>query len=270
MVASGDELLRNSMSTKECMKMIADDPASGTTSEEDFDNMTSSPAAMVVRHRKGVSTNPLDEASQLRNHDQDSPQRPSPAPLKIQTTATAKPAPNGIIITSPNNPAIRDAVRHSLQHISHASSSNPPTTNTRATRRGSRPKFSDLVFTRKFSAFDRQNHDAANSPFHGFFTLFWMAVFFFVVKIGLDNWKSYGSPLGTNEIMRSMFRRDVLVLLVADGVMCGVTGVSWVLQRVVRRGWFDWDGVGWVVQNVSLLLVILLVLLLVLFFMEWG
>lgn len=125
----------------------------------------------------------------------------------------------------------------------------------------SKAKFAAPVFTRSFTTFDRQNPHAANSPFHGFFTLFWMAVFLFVVKIGASNWRTHGSPLGTNEIMRTMFgrggdggtgTREVLVLAVADGVMCAATGFGWALQRFgVRGGWVDWDGAGWVMQNVS-------------------
>ncbi|KAL2178305.1 MBOAT, membrane-bound O-acyltransferase family-domain-containing protein [Thermothelomyces heterothallicus CBS 202.75] len=119
----------------------------------------------------------------------------------------------------------------------------------------SRHKFTAPVFTRAFTAFDRQNPNAANSPFHGFFTLFWMAVFLFVVKIAATNWRAHGSPLGTNEIMRTMFEgshgREVLVLAVADGVMCAATGFGWALQRYgIRGGWVDWDGAGWILQNV--------------------
>lgn len=44
---------------------------------------------------------------------------------------------------------------------------------------------------------------------------------------------------------------EVVVLLAADGVMCAVTGVGWVLQRGVRRGVVEWEGGGWVLQNVS-------------------
>lgn len=36
-----------------------------------------------------------------------------------------------------------------------------------------RSRFRDLVFTRQFTAFDRQNTESASSPFHGFFSLFW-------------------------------------------------------------------------------------------------
>ena len=36
-----------------------------------------------------------------------------------------------------------------------------------------RSRFSDLVFTRQSTAFDRQNPASSTSIFHGFFTLFW-------------------------------------------------------------------------------------------------
>lgn len=69
----------------------------------------------------------------------------------------------------------------------------------------SRPR---LVFTRQFSAFDPQNVAAANSPFHGFYVLFWLAVALFVFKICADNWRQHGTPLGSSDIMKTMFRRD--------------------------------------------------------------
>lgn len=65
-----------------------------------------------------------------------------------------------------------------------------------------------MVFTRQFSAFDRKNQVAANSPFHGFYVLFWIAVAFLILKMGADNWRRTGNALGTNEIMKYMFRRD--------------------------------------------------------------
>lgn len=95
-----------------------------------------------------------------------------------------------------------------------------------------------------------RNEVAATSPFHGFFTLFWMALAIFMLKIGAENWKNTGSPLGTNDIMRNMFRRDVVVLLASDGAMCGITGVSWLLQLLIYKGYVDWDGAGWIIQNI--------------------
>lgn len=74
----------------------------------------------------------------------------------------------------------------------------------------SRPKgrFRDLIFTRTFSVFDRNNEAAANSPFYGFFTLSWLALTLFILKTAVENWKVHGNPLGTNDIMKIMFSRD--------------------------------------------------------------
>lgn len=71
-----------------------------------------------------------------------------------------------------------------------------------------RRKFRDHLFTHQFSAFDPHNSPAANSPFHGFYTLFWLAVALFMLKISVNNWVMYGTPFGSNEIMKIMFRRD--------------------------------------------------------------
>lgn len=79
-----------------------------------------------------------------------------------------------------------------------------------ATQVSSRRKgrFSDLVFTQQLSAFDRNNLESAQSPFHGFYNLFWLAVTLFVFKISAENWRTYGTPLGSNEIIKTMFSRD--------------------------------------------------------------
>ncbi|KAF4977733.1 hypothetical protein FZEAL_5781 [Fusarium zealandicum] len=111
-------------------------------------------------------------------------------------------------------------------------------------------KFADLVFTRQFSAFDRQNPSSVNSPFHGFYTLFWLAVALFVFKISANNWQVYGNPLGTRDIMNTMFHRDVVLLLLSDGIMCALTGVSWVIQWLVFANYLNWDGAGWIIQNI--------------------
>lgn len=85
-----------------------------------------------------------------------------------------------------------------------------------------------------------------------------MAVFLFVVKLGASNWRAHGNVLGTNEILtKVMFGSwsEVGVLAASDGVMCGLTGFGWVVQRMVVKGERSggWESWGWVVQNVSLL-----------------
>lgn len=47
-----------------------------------------------------------------------------------------------------------------------------------------------------------------------------------------------------------MFHRDVMVLGLSDGVMCGATGFGLVLQKLVRSGVIDWNKEGWIIQSV--------------------
>lgn len=79
-----------------------------------------------------------------------------------------------------------------------------------------------MVFTRQFSTFDRQNRDVANSQFHGFYVLFWISVAILIVKMAAENWKNTGSPLGTNEIVHVMFRREGVCVPYPGGQMSPV------------------------------------------------
>jgi sterol O-acyltransferase len=110
-----------------------------------------------------------------------------------------------------------------------------------------------LVFTRQFTAFDRQNAASAESPFHGFFTLFWLGTAIYMMKLAAENWRQYGNILGTNEIMGLMFHRDVMVLGLSDGVMCAATGFGLILQNLIFHGVIRWNKSGWIIQSVSLL-----------------
>jgi len=114
-----------------------------------------------------------------------------------------------------------------------------------------RSKFSDVLFTRQFTAFDRQNADSAGSAFHGFFTLFWLGTAIYMIKLAAENWRQHGNILGSNEIMGLMFHRDVMVLGLSDGAMCGLTGFGFLLQKLIARGFISWDNEGWIIQSVS-------------------
>ncbi|KAJ9156711.1 O-acyltransferase [Pleurostoma richardsiae] len=218
---------------------------SESPSEEDYDELSKTPPVIVLRRKRSESA-PRPRGSGLRemstgpetggtpeDHDDDE----KLGPKQNGEQKAKKKVTYGV---AANDKELREILRAGMQRARQAE----------AGRGGSKGKFSDFVFTRKFSTFDRQNEAAANSPFHGFFTLFWIGLFLFIVKIGAENWRNTGSVLGTNEIMRSMFKKDVIVLLISDGVMCGLTGVSWVLQRLIYKGYIDWDRSGWILQNI--------------------
>ena len=211
-------------------------PSESQTSEEDYDDaQTSIPIARRRNTRpKSKSENEELDPKEIRREAMSDASLEKP---QQQRNGRGDEKP----VLQADDAELRDVIRRGLMRVRDP-----------ADRGRQRRGFSDLAFTRKFSTFDRQSDEAANSPFHGFFTLFWMAVFFFVVRIGAENWKDYGSPFGANEVMQTMFKRDVVVLLLSDGIMCGLTGMSLILQKLIYSGYLDWDRSGWLIQSVSL------------------
>ncbi|KAF2876583.1 sterol o-acyltransferas-like protein 2 [Massariosphaeria phaeospora] len=112
-----------------------------------------------------------------------------------------------------------------------------------------RHRFRDLVFTRQFTTFDRQN-PRSQSPFHGFFTLFWLAMGFLLLKIAAQNYRNMGSVFGRAEIVHLMVDRDLFVLLATDGLMCLCTSFGLFLHRAIARGYLTWTRSGWIIQSV--------------------
>ncbi|KAJ5485339.1 hypothetical protein N7539_005327 [Penicillium diatomitis] len=110
--------------------------------------------------------------------------------------------------------------------------------------------FRDYQFIEQRSTFDRQNVSSASSPFHGFFTLFWLGVAMMVVKVAANNYRTFGTPFGRTEILEMMLSRDLLVLGITDFVMCWSTIFCWALQRMILPGWVQWSRGGWIVQHI--------------------
>lgn len=154
-------------------------------------------------------------------------------PIKLQKTGE-----KGRYILKADDPELRDVLRKGLQRAAE----------TKDVKK--RTRFSDLVFTRQFTAFDRQNNES--SPFRGFYTLFWLAIFLMLVKIAAQNWQVYGSIFGRNEILTMMFHRDVLVLGLTDGLICASTVVCLLLQKTIVAGYLSWNKQGWIIQNVGI------------------
>ncbi|KAF2108324.1 MBOAT, membrane-bound O-acyltransferase family-domain-containing protein [Lophiotrema nucula] len=115
-------------------------------------------------------------------------------------------------------------------------------------RSGSR--FRSLVLTRQFTTFDRQNPRGAQSPFHGFFTLFWLAMALMLIKVAAQNYKDQGSIFGRAEIWHMMVDHDLLVLLITDGLMALSTGFGFLLQKAIASGYLFWSRSGWLIQSI--------------------
>lgn len=155
-------------------------------------------------------------------------------PIKLEKTGT-----EGRYLLTADDPEIRAILRRGLQRESEGQD------------KTQRSRFRDLVFTRQFTAFDRNNPASAASPFHGFFTLFWLSIALMLMKLAASNWKAYGSIFGPNEILTMMLHRDVLVLALTDGLMCAGTAFCLVLQKAIVANYLSWNRSGWIIQNVS-------------------
>lgn len=228
-------------------------PGSETPSEEDYEENIRPALAEphVVRQR-------------YTRHGRQRAEAPAFSPVDFKEINKDSSLPfsrrdSGIHIVPDDDKSLQQLLKASSQWTQDASPKRRPR------------KFADLVFTRQFSAFDRQNPLLVNSPFHGFYTLFWLAVALYVFKISVENWQVYGNPLGTRDIVQTMFRRDgkillllflyvllisilVILLLISDGIICALTAVTWLIQQSVFANHLNWDGAGWVIQHVSAVL----------------
>lgn len=223
--AESDGLDRDGMSD------IAGTPDSSLSSsaQDETDSFLDSKVSATVkgdlRPRRSVNFNFDRSPSNLRRRS---------IPVKLEKTGQA-----GRYLLTADDAELRNILR---QGIEREESGNI---------KKRRFKYRDLVFTRQFTAFDRQNPASASSPFHGFFTLFWLGVGLMLIKVAANNWRIYGTVWGKNEILRLMFHKDVLVLGLTDGVLCGSTIFCLFLQRAIAKGFLSWNRSGWIIQNVG-------------------
>lgn len=115
-------------------------------------------------------------------------------------------------------------------------------------RSGDFKKGTDLVFKRQYTTFDRQNPNS-QSPFHGFFTLFWISMFLLLGRIAAGNYKTQGSIFGDAEILHLMVDRDLFVMLTTDVSMCAATSFGFFLHKAIEKDLLTWNGSGWIIQS---------------------
>jgi hypothetical protein len=77
-----------------------------------------------------------------------------------------------------------------------------------------------------------------------------MGVALLLIQISANNWRSYGSIFGHNEIVHLMLSHDVVMLGLTDGVMCISTVFCLFLQKIIAHGYLSWNRSGWILQNV--------------------
>ncbi|KAK1811587.1 Sterol O-acyltransferase 2 (Sterol-ester synthase 2) [Friedmanniomyces endolithicus] len=206
---------------------------------EDYDELQLDPDTLIANSRKSMSETyrpSLGVSMETNGQDRFKPGRPKKRnSIQIRLEKTDR---KGRYVLTADDPEIREVLRRGIEREEQEMSGKQP-----------RTRFRDMVFTRQFTTFDRQNN-SSESQFFGFFTLFWMSMAFVILQSAMKNFREYGSILGTNEIAKMMFSRDVLILGITDGVMTAGMFVTYLLQVLVQKGYINWSKGGWVVQNV--------------------
>jgi len=214
---------------------------------EDYDDMELDPATLIANSRKsmsgayrpalgkGMGTTGEGPGEQARpGSSSDTKDKRNSIAIRLEKTDR-----KGRYVLTADDPEIREVLRKGIEREAQEASG-----------KKQRMRFRDLVFTRQFTTFDRQNPVSSESPFFGFFTLFWIAMAFLLLQSAMRNYREYGSILGSNEVAKMMFSHDVLVLGATDGVMTVGMFVTFFLQVLVQKGYINWSKGGWVLQNV--------------------
>ncbi|KAI9668439.1 MAG: acyl-CoA/sterol acyltransferase [Alyxoria varia] len=238
--SSSDERMHNM--TKE-NGHVAKDAANDSTPEsrtpdeediEDYDTQGPDEDALVDATRAGkVAPGGSSEVSEDRTNGQAHHRsRRKSIPIRLEKTDK-----KGRYMLHADDAEMREILRQYLERQ-------------KSSAQGKRSGLRDLVFTRRFTQFDRQNPSNTESPFYGFFTLFWLVMAGMLLRVAAYNYKIYGSILGSNEVLKLMFSHDVIVLGLTDGVMCASTAFGLALQKLIAKGYFNWRTSGYIIESV--------------------
>ncbi|ORX43462.1 hypothetical protein DM01DRAFT_1411590 [Hesseltinella vesiculosa] len=114
---------------------------------------------------------------------------------------------------------------------------------------GFKPKQRRLQFKPRNTKFDITDPEAQKETFRGFYTLFWLAIAFYIIRTLVHCYESEGIPL-TLEFFR-LFSKDAWVLLVSDMVMVTVTIASVPFSKLLAHGLLPYQPVGVVLQHIG-------------------
>lgn len=185
----------------------------------------------------GTTAIPSDDSS-VEAHDEDQSGKQRSKHRKSVQVIIEKSGKSGEYTITTKDPIFKEIMRSGLQQEAERLNGK------------SRHRPRDLVFTRQFTTFDRQNPSATQSPFHGFFTLFWIAMALLLTRIAAWNYKTKGSVFGDAEIFHLMGDRDLFVMLATDAAMCAATSFGFFLHKIIAKDYLTWNGSGWIIQSV--------------------
>ncbi|KZT70797.1 MBOAT-domain-containing protein [Daedalea quercina L-15889] len=104
-----------------------------------------------------------------------------------------------------------------------------------------------ITFIPRKSHFDTTNERSGTNEFRGFFTLFWICMFVFVVRSYISSYQEHGYPL--EGAFFSMFSRDAITLAFSDAVLVLSTGLCVPFVKACVNGWIRYYWVGVILQH---------------------
>ncbi|KAL1923020.1 uncharacterized protein VTP21DRAFT_9396 [Calcarisporiella thermophila] len=140
--------------------------------------------------------------------------------------------------STPPTPYASDSDTASRPKIDRHHSSPPDGKNLpgSATRKPhSRHKRRPVSFHARTSRLDSVNIHSQEQEFRGFFTLFWLAMAFYVILTVVENLEKRGTIISLG--LFSIFSQDALALMASDLVMVVLTGFGVILQKCVAARW---------------------------------
>ncbi|KAI8075270.1 MBOAT, membrane-bound O-acyltransferase family-domain-containing protein [Gongronella butleri] len=106
-----------------------------------------------------------------------------------------------------------------------------------------------LLFKPRTTTFDITDPEAQKERFRGFYTLFWLAMAFYIIRTLVHCYEDEGIPL-TLDFYR-LFSKDAWVLLISDVTMVTVTIASVPFSKLIVKGYLPYDSIGVILQHVG-------------------
>jgi hypothetical protein len=115
-----------------------------------------------------------------------------------------------------------------------------PTTHSKRRRR--------LTFRPRMTPLDLANPESTNDQFRGFFTLFWLAMGFYVLQTVMRCYEQEGILLSL--VFFRLFSKDGLALMVSDLTMVSMTLFSVPFSKLLLWGWLPYNHIGFYLQHI--------------------
>lgn len=104
-----------------------------------------------------------------------------------------------------------------------------------------------LLFKARLTQFDLTNPESHNDTFRGFYTLFWIAMGFYVIQAAIKCYEQEGILLSLRFFR--LISEDGLGLLISDLTMVSMTLFSVLFSKLFIWNILPYDSIGFIIQH---------------------